>query len=85
MLYGGLVLSTSLHMADGFQILWTKWTKFRPLVLSDRMRRRAAMVGALAVPSLLGLYVLSREPLIAFPGLISRYRAVYLSSFIFRV
>lgn len=85
LLYGGLVLSTSLHVADGLQILWTSWTGSRPWVLSNRIRRRAAMVGVLTVPALLGLYVLSREPFMAFPSLINRYRAVYLSSFLYRI
>lgn len=85
LLYGGLVLSTTLHMADGLQILWNSWGKD---VLMSRpwshSRRRASMLGVFALPSLLGLYLLSREPLMAFPSLINRYRAVYLSSFIYQ-
>jgi hypothetical protein len=81
------VLSTALHMADGLQILWTSWLKDglrRPWPLSSRMRRRAAMLGAFSLPSLLGLYVLFREPLMAFPSLATRYRAVYLYSSVYQ-
>lgn len=84
-LYGGLVLSTALHMADGLYILWMSWMKDDPRrsrLLSKPMRRWA-MLGTFSVPSLLGLWFLFREPLMAFPSLASRYRAVYLSSFVY--
>jgi len=87
LLYGGLVLSTAFHMADGLQILWTSWVKEVPSplqLLANRKYRRAAKVGALALPSFLGLYFLFREPLLALPTLTSRYEAVFRSSFVYQ-
>ncbi|KAF8968292.1 hypothetical protein BDZ97DRAFT_1655286 [Flammula alnicola] len=89
LLYAGLVLSTTLHAVDGMTILWNtyvadadgdwQWKR------SARQGRIVLGLGAVAVPVLTGLYALAREPLMTFASLASRYRAVFLTSFVYRL
>ncbi|KAI0062039.1 hypothetical protein BV25DRAFT_1991716 [Artomyces pyxidatus] len=85
LLYGALVLGVSLHAADGMHIMWTMWmpgAKGAFLRLSRRTRRLLA--GAAALPVLSGLFVLAREPLLAFASMAERYRSVFTHSFVYR-
>ncbi|KAF9557187.1 hypothetical protein CPC08DRAFT_640593 [Agrocybe pediades] len=93
-LYGGLVLSTTLHFVDGMTIIWNTWIK--PAVekaqvsvstwkRETRSRRMWMALGCIALPTLSGLLALGREPMMTFSSMMSRYSAVFLSSFVYRI
>jgi len=88
-LYTGLILATSLHLADGMTIIWNTWLKdvvfggaWKP---TNRNRRLALAFTGIALPVLAGLYTLSSEPLLAFASTVNRYQATFMSSFIYRI
>ncbi|PPQ82357.1 hypothetical protein CVT25_008318 [Psilocybe cyanescens] len=91
-LYGGLVLSTTLHLVDGMTIIWNSWLK--DSLSSSRLaswrrevrpRRILLALGCLALPVLTGLYALFKEPMMTFTSMAKRYEAVYLASLIYRI
>lgn len=87
-LYTGLIVATSLHLADGMTIIWNTW--FKDIVLgawkrSNRKRRFGLALTGIALPVLAGLYALACEPLMAFASTINRYQASFMSSFIYRI
>jgi len=91
LLYGGLVLSTTVHMVDGITIIWNTNLKdaipsfrLKSWKKSDRSRRMALILGGVALPVLAGLFALTKEPILVFKSLASRYEAVFLSSFMYR-
>lgn len=81
LLYGALVLSTTAHMADGIGIIISNWV---PLRTPSPIKRRTAVLAAVALPVLAGLYWLSSEPAYAFKSLQDRHRAVFSLSKVFR-
>ena len=87
-LYTGLIVSTSLHLADGMAIIWNTWFKdifFGAWKRSYRNRRLSLAFTGIALPVLAGLYTLSCEPLMAFASTVDRYKASFISSFIYRI
>jgi len=87
-LYTGLIVSTSLHMADGMTIIWNTWLQdiiFGAWKRSSRNRRLGLAFTGIALPVLAGLYTLSCEPLFAFASTVNRYKASFISSFIYRI
>lgn len=86
-LYGGLTVLTTLHLTGGGTILWNRWMKgLLPNfpVLSRKSRNRLAL-GCLALPTLTGLYFLSKEPLMTFSSTIERYKAAFMISSVYRL
>jgi len=87
-LYGGLILSTTVHFVDGMTIIWNTWLKKDANASWKRNTCPTRMVlgiGAIALPTLLGLYALAKEPMMTFASMANRYRAVFMSSFIYRI
>jgi len=88
LLYGGLILSTTLHIADGLQVIWNRRLKgffgLRAWKVPGRLARTILTLGAFALPPVLGLIVLSKEPLMTFTSMVERYRAVYHCSYVYR-
>lgn len=74
--YGGLTVTIAWHAIEGLRIVWN--VRFREVVGRWTLDAyaRAAMASAAALPVLSGLYIMSREPVFAFAGVASRYRAV---------
>ncbi|KDR81910.1 hypothetical protein GALMADRAFT_90357 [Galerina marginata CBS 339.88] len=87
LMYTGLVLSTTLHLVDGMTIIWNTYLKdFLPSwKLAKRPRRTALALGCIALPTLTGLYAISKEPMMTFASMASRYQAVFLSSMLYRI
>ena len=88
-LYTGLIVTTSLHLADGMTIIWNTWLKdivvFGAWKPSYRNRRLGLAFAGIALPVLAGLYTLSCEPLMAFASTLNRYQTSFISSFIYRI
>ena len=87
-LYTGLIVSTSLHLADGMTIIWNTWLKdilFGAWKRTYRNRRLTLAFTGIALPVLAGLFTLSCEPLMAFTSTVNRYQASFISSFIYRI
>ena len=80
-LYAGLVTSVVVHAVEGVNILRTTW--LGATRLSSRTRKLLA--GAAALPVILGLWTLSREPLMALSSTVERYGACFTSSWVYRV
>lgn len=87
-LYGGLILSTTLHIVDGLQVIRNRWLKgifdLQAWKVPGRLARTILTMGAFALPPVLGLVVLSKEPLMTFASMVERYRAVYHCSYVYR-
>ncbi|TFK25779.1 hypothetical protein FA15DRAFT_668115 [Coprinopsis marcescibilis] len=87
-LYGGLVLFTSIHVADGIGLLWA--TYFKPSsdsgkqVRNRKLRRRLAL-GGVVLPTLTGIYFIAQEPLMTFSSTAGRYTASFMRSFVYRI
>lgn len=83
LLYGGLVTCVLLHAVEGGRILYNTYSGNR-LKVSKKVAR-AGVLALEVLPVLAGLYFVSREPLLAFAGLTKRFKAVFETSFIYRV
>ncbi|KAG8217105.1 hypothetical protein J3R82DRAFT_5135 [Butyriboletus roseoflavus] len=79
-LYSGLVVSVLVHAVEGANIIRASWVGTR---LSSRTRR--VIAGAVSVPVMLGLWTLSREPLMALSSTVERYSACLTSLWVYRV
>jgi hypothetical protein len=86
-LYAGLVGCVLLHAAEGVRVLIR--VRFPSASSSQRWigtRRRAiTAVVALGGAILSGVFLMSREPLMAFASLSLRYRAAFSQSFFYRI
>jgi len=85
-LYATLVLGVALHAAEGVHVMWSVWApgaegRWKAL----RRRTRRVLAGVSVLPVLSGLYVLSREPLLAFVSMAERYRAAFVHSIVYRI
>jgi succinate dehydrogenase hydrophobic anchor subunit len=80
-LYTGLVASVLLHAVEGMQVIMT--TQLGAARVSSGKRRLVA--GAVALPVLLGVWTLSREPLMALSSVVGRYSASFTSSWVYRI
>jgi len=80
-LYTGLVASVLVHAVEGVNILRTTW--LGAARLSSRTLKFIA--GAAALPAMLGLWTLSREPLMALSSTVERYSACFTSSWLYRI
>ncbi|KAF8881939.1 hypothetical protein CPB84DRAFT_1791361 [Gymnopilus junonius] len=93
-LYGGLVLSVTLHLVDGMTIIWNTWLKDSFSIFSKRLqtwrretrpRRMLLALGCIALPTMTGLYAIAKEPMMTFSSMAQRYHAVFLHSLIYRL
>ncbi|KAF8162823.1 hypothetical protein B0H34DRAFT_671967 [Crassisporium funariophilum] len=87
-LYTGLVVSVTVHLADGMTIIWNSW--FKDMAASSwkrttRNRRLGIALTGIALPVLTGLYTLAREPPMTFTSIANRYRASLMSLLVYRV
>ncbi|KAF9533577.1 hypothetical protein CPB83DRAFT_873589 [Crepidotus variabilis] len=82
LLYGGLILSVTAHMADGVGIILSSWSVPK---LPSRLTRTVTILATVALPTLLGLYSLSTEPSIVFSSMQSRFKAVFMMSTIYNL
>ncbi|KAH6919117.1 hypothetical protein BKA70DRAFT_1249319 [Coprinopsis sp. MPI-PUGE-AT-0042] len=89
LLYGGLVLFTALHTADGLGLLRTTYlVKTSAEAAKERektRRRRWGVIAGIVVPVLTGLYFVSQEPLMTFSSTAKRYLASMEESLIYRL
>ncbi|CAL1703228.1 unnamed protein product [Somion occarium] len=84
LLYTGLVTCVAWHAASGVHIIWTTWLR-RWLGPGKSQRSRLIQTTLASLPVLSGLYLLSREPVLAFSSLASRFHAVFSKSFMYRI
>lgn len=80
-LYAGLIGSVVVHAVEGINVLRTTW--LGAARLSPRVRK--LMAGAIALPVVLGVWTLSREPLLALSSIVERYRACFTTLWVYRV
>lgn len=80
-LYTGLVASVAVHAVEGMNILRTTWLGASQL--SSRTRKLVA--GAAALPVMLGLWTLSREPLMALSSTVERYSSCLTTFWVYRI
>ncbi|KAF7799702.1 hypothetical protein EIP86_010944 [Pleurotus ostreatoroseus] len=84
-LYVGLTACVAWHAAEGMQIIWNTWMRGRFGGWKSNVAKRSATVAAVLAPVLSGLFVLSKEPVIAFMSSIPRFEASFLKNFIYRI
>lgn len=82
LLYGGLVTAIALHASEGFQLMLRN---FLGIANALPKRTRRLLAGAMVLPVLSGLLVLSREPVLTHLPTALRYRAALEQSFYFRL
>lgn len=89
LLYGGLVVLTTAHVVDGMALIWNTWLKDwlsgSRLTALKRDRRMFIGLACVALPVLTGLYALAKEPLLTFGDMASRYKAVFLTSWVYQI
>jgi len=80
LLYSSIVIPITLHTVDGTAIISKSlfgWLQ--------RKWRLAAGLACVALPTLLGLYELSKEPLMILPSMERQYDAAYRMLWIFKL
>ncbi|KIK94592.1 hypothetical protein PAXRUDRAFT_11951 [Paxillus rubicundulus Ve08.2h10] len=80
-LYTGLVASVLVHAVEGINVIGATWLG-APRISS---RARKFIAGAAAFPVLLGVWTLSREPLMGLSSVAERYGASFTRSWVYRV
>ena len=82
-----VVSNYDVHFVDGMGILWNTWLEdAKASWKRDTLLTKMILeIGAIALPTLLGLYLLATEPMMTFASMDSGYRAVFMSSFIYRI
>lgn len=83
-MYGGLVVSVTLHFADGMAVIWNTYLKGK-LTSSSRKTRLAVGLGVIALPVMMGVYALSQEPMMIFASAMERYKASFMSSTVYQI
>lgn len=84
-LYAGLTVCVAWHAAEGMQIIWNTWLRGSFGGWKSSWGKRLATVAAVVVPTLSGLYVVFREPLMAFTSSLARYEGAFTKSFVFKL
>ncbi|KAJ7577538.1 hypothetical protein C8J56DRAFT_869751 [Mycena floridula] len=86
-LYGALVGAVAVHAVDGMTIIWNAnlAERFGRWKQASRNARIGAAFAGVVLPVLGGLYTLSREPMMSFASMTSRFDAVFVSSWIYRI
>lgn len=85
LLYAGLTACVAWHAAEGMQIIWNTWLRVRLSGWRSNVAKRTATVVAVVAPVLTGLFVISREPAMAFMSSVTRFEASFLKSFVYRI
>ncbi|KAF8839861.1 hypothetical protein BDN67DRAFT_969385 [Paxillus ammoniavirescens] len=80
-LYTGLVASVLVHAVEGINIIGATWLG-APRISS---RARKLVAGAAAFPVLLGVWTLSREPLMGLSSVVERYGAAFNRLWVYRL
>ena len=77
----------ALHGIAGAKIIWQTW--FGNAVTTRRKRgnvsSQVATASGTVAPVLLGIFALSKEPLMVFPSTIARFAAVFQQSWLYRI
>jgi hypothetical protein len=84
-LYTGLVGSVVLHLADGSARVWNTFIGGGGWSGLSRNTRRGVLVCGVAVPVLLGLRTMAKEPATLMTFLKDRYHAVFTQSFVYQL
>jgi hypothetical protein len=61
LLYGGLILSTTVHFVDGMTIIWNTWLKEDANASWKRNTRPTKMIVGIGGIALLGMYALATQ------------------------
>ncbi|KAF7312055.1 hypothetical protein MIND_00217600 [Mycena indigotica] len=85
-LYGGLVICVVLHTVEGQRLLFKSYfaQSMGRMGAAAQTRLRAIGLSLAALPVLSGLWVMSQEPLMAFPSAFSRFQASFTHSPFYR-
>ena len=73
--YSALAITLSVHMSEGMQIMLRRTVKGAK-TLGKRSGRRI-LASAIFLPVLSGLFIMSREPVMAFANTALRYQAAF--------
>lgn len=87
LIYGTLTIFTTFHLSIGVGILWSTYIRPafpKPSLPSLKIRNRLAL-GCIALPTLTGLFFVSKEPLMTFSSTAKRYTAALLTSSVYRI
>ncbi|KAF7974996.1 hypothetical protein HWV62_10597 [Athelia sp. TMB] len=84
-LYTGLVGCVLLHAAEGMNLIASTWGGAAWAQWKGSKRTRRIVAGAGALPVLTGLWVLFKEPLMAFPSIARQFEDTFTRSWVFRV
>ena len=87
LMYGTLTIFTTFHLSIGAGILWSTYIRpaFPKLSLPSLKIRNRLALGCIALPTLTGLFFVSREPLMTFSSTAKRYTAALLTSSVYRI
>ena len=91
-LYGGLVGCVVLHGIAGVKIIWRTWFGGTVAKKQDgksgrkwRGNNQVIAASSIVAPVLVGIFRLSREPLMTFSSTAARFEAVFRRSWIYRI
>jgi hypothetical protein len=84
-LYAGLVGCVALHGAAGLKIIWQTWIGNSATERKRGSVNQVAAASGIVAPILLGIFALSREPLMTFPSTVARFEAVFQRLWIYRI
>lgn len=84
-LYTGLIGCVVLHAAEGMNIIGSTWAGAAWAQWKGSKRTRRIAAGASALPVLTGLWVLFKEPLMAFPSLARQFEDTFAKIWIYRI
>ncbi|KIL68500.1 hypothetical protein M378DRAFT_8566 [Amanita muscaria Koide BX008] len=86
-LYGGLTGCVALHAITGMKVIWQTWFGGERRKADTRRKRIDPLVAAsfVVAPVLLGIFAVSREPLMVLSPTIKRFDAVFERSWLYRI
>lgn len=83
-LYTGLVVGVAFHAVEGYRILWNTYLRDKLGPYKGTTRSTVIGASAVAVPVLMGLWTMAREPLMVFSSSIVRFDAAFQKASVFR-
>lgn len=86
-LYEALVACVVVHAVDGASIIWNTYLAdvFGRMKESARNMRLGGAIVGVVLPVLTGLYVVTKEPLLSFVATTSRFKAIFMQGWIYRM